>query len=377
MRLFHRLTFLIVIAAAFAACTPEKSGRPVTSAIDAAPVEPIWLPPDGQPIRWRALLVAGDNREAAFDNAAQAMARMLRTAGVAENDIVVLSAYEKQTGLSADFNSIAMRAKASTIKPGEGCLVFMTAHGSQNGLYMRGNNNYYHLSPGALNGLVNDFCKQAPTVIFTSACYSGVFAQTPMPAPNRAIYTAARRDRTSFGCDAQLEFTFFDYCLMSSLPQVKDWQQLHNRITRCVQRRETQINARASEPQVVLGEAIRDLPPPQLPMQAIAAMWEVVPHQLTVANALPFGGSAGQRELERYKKASGHKALAVGPAGGWAWLNSSAEQDASQQALATCRQRTGRECLLYAVGSRIVWHESIEARLRSGDATAVALLQTD
>jgi len=374
---FHALSVAAVLTMlALAGCTPEKAERPVTSS-SAAPAVPVWLPLEGQPIRWRALLVAGDNREAAFDNGVQAMARMLRTAGVAQDDIVVLSAYEKQVGLNADFSSISMRAKASQIRPGDGCLVFMTAHGSQNGFRTRGSNNYYHLSPAVLNDVVSDFCKQAPTVIFASACHSGVFAQAPMLASNRVIYTAARSDRTSFGCDAQLEFTFFDYCLMSSMPQVGDWQQLATRTSRCVQRREAQIKARPSEPQFVLGDAMRGLSPPQIPVSAISALWEVVPRNLAEANALPFGGTAGKQELERYKKATGDKALAVGSTGSWGWASRGSEPEAIREALATCRSRAGRDCLLYAVGNRVIWHESVEASLRDGQAARVALLEAE
>ena len=41
-----------------------------------------------------------------------------------------------------------------------------------------------------------------------SACYSGVFVD-PVGAPNRIILTAAREDRTSFGCSDDADFTHF------------------------------------------------------------------------------------------------------------------------------------------------------------------------
>lgn len=381
MRLFPWPLSIVALVAALtlAACTPERTERPVSGVAGAGAntAEPVWLPRDGQPIRWRALLVGGDNSEAAFYNAAHAMARMLRTAGVAQDDIVVLSAYEKQRGLSSDFASLTYRASQSKVAPGDGCIVFMTAHGSQGGLRLRGDNSYYTLSPSALDGLLRDYCRQAPTVVITSACYSGVFAQAPMPAPNRVIYTAARRDRTSFGCDSQLEFTYFDYCLLSSLPQLKDWQQLASRTSRCVSRREAQINVRASEPQFVLGEAMRELRPPPMPLQAVATLWEVVPRNLAEANALPFGGGPGQRGLSDYKAVAGAKALAVGPTGGWAWIKGDSDQQVTAGALEACRRKTGNDCLLYAVGNRLVWHQSVEARLQTGTATALALLQAD
>jgi hypothetical protein len=193
------------------------------------PPGPTWMPVDGQPLHWKALLVGGDNKEAAFDNAAFALARMLRTAGMAEDDIEVVSAFGAGGAKTPDLSNLRAEGARLNVQPGDGCLIFMTAHGSSAGLALRGFGGYQNFSPAQFDDLLARSCRQAPTLVVTSACYSGVFAVPPMRTPNRVIYTAARRDRPSNGCDASLDFTFFDHCFLSSLPDLGDWPQLADR----------------------------------------------------------------------------------------------------------------------------------------------------
>lgn len=360
-------------------CTPDGQ-KPVASMADMPSLSgPTWLPEDGQKIRWKAILVGGDSREAAFDNAARSFAALLQRAGIAETDIAVLSAYQRERSQSADFSAIRDAMTAFSVRPGDGCLVFVTAHGSPSGLYLRGMNAYYYLSPAMLHGLLAQACKQAPTVIVASGCYSGVFAAPPMLAPNRVIYTAARRDRTSFGCDAQLEYTYFDHCFLVSLPETSSWDQLAHRSRRCVNQREMRERTpHSSEPQYSAGSDMPGVTPPQVPREAIADIWWVVPPSLQKAEWLPFGGKDGRQALARYKSASGGKAIAVGPNGGWAWIGNRADEEAATvDALAACRVRAAEDCLLYAVGDRLVWHMSLQQALVPGFAGNVRLVQAD
>ena len=45
-----------------------------------------------------------------------------------------------------------------------------------------------------------------------------------MTAPNRIILTAARADRSSFGCTADRIYTVFDACLLGVLPHATTWR---------------------------------------------------------------------------------------------------------------------------------------------------------
>ena len=77
--------------------------------------------------------------------------------------------------------------------------------------------------------IVDSACPASkPTVLIISACYSGSLIPT-LSGPNRMIITAARSDRSSFGCQEENEFTFFDkkitpsfYALRSNEPLQSD-----------------------------------------------------------------------------------------------------------------------------------------------------------
>ena len=55
----------------------------------------------------------------------------------------------------------------------------------------------------------SSWCQARPTVVVISACYSGIFVDG-LAAPNRMIMTAARRDRSSFGCSEDATYPYFD-----------------------------------------------------------------------------------------------------------------------------------------------------------------------
>ena len=84
-----------------------------------------------------------------------------------------------------------------------------------------------------------------------------------MLAPNRMIITAARGDRTSFGCSEDLKYTFFDQCVLEILPKVTTFTPLYEMAKECVAAREmAERVSPPSEPQVYIGGAIGQ----QLPM---------------------------------------------------------------------------------------------------------------
>lgn len=319
-----------------------------------------------QVIRWKALLVGGDKDEAAFDNAPHALRQLLLAAGVAEGDIALLSAHEHDAAKDARFDNLWRAAERLEVGPGDGCLVFVTAHGLELGLVMNTAPRPYALSPALLDRLLAAHCREEPTVVIASGCHSGVFAEKPMLAANRVIYTAARRDRTSFGCNAELEFTFFDYCLLDNLPRSQDWPALASRVRDCVSRRETQRRIKdPSEPRFHIGDWMHGILPPKIPVQKLAALWPMVPADLGQAKAVPFGGKPGSQALVAYKAAQGDKAFAVHlGGGGWAWgARKGNAQEAEEGALAACARYAGAPCLLFAVNDRLVWHDQVQTTL--------------
>jgi hypothetical protein len=144
-----------------------------------------------------------------------------------------------------------------------GCLIYFTSHGSPDGIVL-GDGVW---RPGPLGHLVDDACGQRPTVVIVAACFSGVFVPA-MDGPNRMVLTAARPDRASFGCGESDHYTFFDTCLLQSVPQVHDFAALGSMIQACVAKREQDLHADPpSEPQLKIGGVLR----PMLPLYRFKA----------------------------------------------------------------------------------------------------------
>jgi hypothetical protein len=207
------------------------------------------------------VLVAGDNAQPVFDNAVNALAHWLAGQGVAIADIHRLSASPGPTDPTVEPASaprILQRIASLRVRPGEGCLVFITSHGNRGeGIWLGYGGE--HLTPASLASALSAGCGAAPTVVIVSSCYSGTFAAGPMRAENRIILSAARADRPSFGCQADRTYTVFDECLLSALPRSPNWRAVYAASLRCVQTREKQLSVLASQPQASFGAAVRDL----------------------------------------------------------------------------------------------------------------------
>jgi hypothetical protein len=145
--------------------------------------------------------------------------------------------------------------------PGEGCFVFATSHGAYGaGLVLVPSQDF--LTPAALDHALDVGCGNAPTVAIISACFSGSFAKPPMTRANRVILTAAREDRTSFGCGAGFQYTVYDRCLLQALDHSAAWQAAYTMIKACVATREKAFRIMASEPQAWFGDGVAGLPVP-------------------------------------------------------------------------------------------------------------------
>ena len=207
--------------------------------------------------RWQAVLAAGDNAQPVFDDATEALGRFLAAHGVPAADIHRLSASDTGAEPSSADRLLA-RIASLPARPGERCLVFITSHGREDeGVWLAHDREY--LQPATLAQALSGGCARVPTVVVVSACFSGAFADGPMRAPNRIILTAARRDRPSFGCQADRTYTFFDECLIGALPRAPTWRAMFAETAACVGRMERRLRARPSQPQAFFGAAVRYL----------------------------------------------------------------------------------------------------------------------
>ncbi len=223
----------------------------VTSASEAAPL---------RTVRYHAILAAGDASIGNFDRAAVTLAARLKRSGA---DTTVLTSDEKKV---ADWRGLATAYRIDVLlnqmdmKPGEGCLVFVTSHGNEYGLVMKADEEEYaYLRPERLAGILTRHCGDRPTVAILSGCHTGTFLSPQMQRENRIILTAARHDRTSFGCSSDYLFTYFDECLLEALEDAGTWAAIFDRTRDCVGRKEAKMHITPSLPQAFFGEAVKDL----------------------------------------------------------------------------------------------------------------------
>ena len=210
-----------------------------------------------QPTGWKAVLIAGDDAEPAFDNAVDAMARKLARDGVAVPNVTVLKATGQGQQAASKRNVVNAFANLDPAA-GDGCFVFVTSHGAKDrGLIVKSANAM--LTPADLDGFLGRPCEGKPTVVIASGCFSGSFAEGPMPAANRVILTAARDDRTSFGCDAKRKYTVFDECILGSIERGLDWQAVMSKARACVSSNEQMLGVVPSTPQISVGADVANL----------------------------------------------------------------------------------------------------------------------
>lgn len=209
---------------------------------------------------WAAVVVAGDNESAhvdtptlAFDNARRDIGVALEAEGLPASRLAEFSVdpshfTDPKPGRSNLLAIGATLGRLAAAAPA-GCLFYLTSHGSPDGVVIGDR----LIAPKALAQAFNAACAGKPAIVVISACFSGVFVPA-LRAPDRLVITAARRDRSSFGCGESDRYPYFDGCVLQSLPRAADFVALANRARACVARRERQEHmVPASEPQIALG----------------------------------------------------------------------------------------------------------------------------
>ena len=213
---------------------------------------------------WAAIVVAGDWHSHSgapsqvFDNARHDIAADLVRIGFDQNNILQFSVQSDRYPGSehSDKQTIANDLWDLSNRTTGGCLVYFTSHGSPDGIVL----DEGVMSPTSMATMIDNACGSRPTVVFVAACYSGVFVD-PLSGPNRFVMTAARPDRPSFGCGDNDHYTFFDNCWLDSISSAGDFAGLAQSIRACVAKKEKQIGALPSEPQLQIGaNAASELP---------------------------------------------------------------------------------------------------------------------
>jgi len=153
---------------------------------------------------------------------------------------------------------LALSHIGTLIDPSEDVLVlYTTSHGLDLGLvYHYGDSGYGILSPARLKAVLEEAGIRR-RVLILSACYSGVFVPV-LAGPDTAILTAAASTRTSFGCAAENDWTFFGDALINrALRQPVALDEAARQASRSVAEWEIKTRVLASLPQVSIGEGAK------------------------------------------------------------------------------------------------------------------------
>lgn len=220
---------------------------------------------------WAAVVVAGDwhasggGATEAFDNARRDVAKELTRMGFDPANIRQFSVRPqlyKDKPLKSDPRGIYEALGELSAKTHGGCLVYFTSHGAPQGVVV----DETILTPPIMGRILDLTCGTRPTVVIMSACFSGVFVPA-LAQPNRMILTAARPDRTSFGCGQDNKYPYFDDCMLQSTGHAKDFPDLAATVRTCVAEREIKEGMKPpSEPQIWIGPELR----PMLPLYSFA-----------------------------------------------------------------------------------------------------------
>ncbi|MGB3712428.1 MAG: C13 family peptidase, partial [Erythrobacter sp.] len=150
---------------------------------------------------------------------------------------------------------VALARIAETLDPAEDVLVlYTTSHGLKEGLaYHYGNSGYGVLSPERLRDVLGEL-QIARRIVIVNACYSGVFVPA-LSSADTAILTAAASERSSFGCEAENDWTFFGDALINrALRKPQPLADAAREAGMTIARWESDRMLLASLPQVAIGQ---------------------------------------------------------------------------------------------------------------------------
>jgi hypothetical protein len=211
---------------------------------------------------WAAVVVAADFHahsgadSEVFDNARRDISADLVHLGFSPGNVMQFSVrpqrYPTQQPRHSDPQTVSTGLWDLSNRTNDGCFAYFTSHGNTDGIEL-GDGMF---SPRQMNQMITNACGDRPTIVIVSACFSGVFVPV-LQAPNRFIMTAARPDRTSFGCGEQERYTFFDTCMVQNLQGAGDFATLAKNVTACVSAREKKDAIQyPSDPQVSIGAEV-------------------------------------------------------------------------------------------------------------------------
>jgi hypothetical protein len=217
----------------------------------------------GQPNLY-VLAFGGDAGEDVFRNEAEYAAKLFPRHFGATTHVMVLEnnpASLDQHPLASWSNlETALDGLAGVMKPEEDILLlYMTTHGDED------HNLLVDMDPLPLDQIgapdLADILNKRPfkwKVVVVNACYSGGFVP-PLKGAGTLVITAARADRSSFGCGSDSDITYFGRAwLVDGLNRTPDFMEAFRQASGEIAQWEAKDKLTPSEPQMDVGAGIAD-----------------------------------------------------------------------------------------------------------------------
>lgn len=209
-----------------------------------------------------AIVFAGDGSQNVFRNEAEYFERLFTRRFGAAGHVLVLenNPASLSTRPLATWSNLedALDAVAAKMDPGRDILlVYLTTHGSEDHTLL------VDMDPLPLDQIGADnlagILAEHPfkyKVVVVNACYSGGFIPS-LKGPGTMIITAARSDRSSFGCGEQSQLTWFGHAfLVDALNKTDDFRRAFALARGEVAQWEKRDRYEPSDPQISVGSGI-------------------------------------------------------------------------------------------------------------------------
>ncbi len=208
------------------------------------------------------VLVIGLDSDPVFGREAREAGKVLSRRFGAAGRTLVLAGGDGRGSASLPVGSLhalnlALARVAELMDPDEDVLVFYsTGHGAPYGItYHDGDQGYGVLTPARLAALLEEL-RVRNRLLILSACYSGVFVPA-LWSDTTALVTAASASRTSFGCAADNDWTFFgDAMINRALRKPQPLAAAATEALRLVGEWEAAKKYEPSYPQVSIGSRV-------------------------------------------------------------------------------------------------------------------------
>ncbi|MHA6203904.1 C13 family peptidase [Dyella soli] len=210
------------------------------------------------------LAFGADGGEDVFRNEAEYAARLFPQRFGAGTHVMVLEnnpgTLDKRPLATWSNLEEALDGLADVMKPDEDILlVYMTTHGDED------HNLLVDMDPLPLDQIgaadLADILKKRPfkwKVVVVNACYSGGFVPA-LHGAGTLVLTAARTDRSSFGCGTDSDITYFGRAwLVDALNRTPDFMEAFRQASGEIARWEQKDKLTPSEPQMDAGAGIAD-----------------------------------------------------------------------------------------------------------------------